>query len=138
MHPPTDETSTNKRSPTDETILKRHENYDLISADNFEGTRPYDRAGEEVGGADGTMIDKRSGKVVYAAISFGGVFGIASTLRAGPWSVLDYDVECKGHMVDVDAGKRKGAPEYECEGHRADRKWCVQVHDYGGVPPYRM
>jgi hypothetical protein len=51
----------------------------LIAADKVEGTDVYNRAGEELGTVDHIMIDKISGKVVYAIMSFGGVLGLGES-----------------------------------------------------------
>ena len=48
----------------------------LISSDKVEGTAVYNRAGEKLGSIHTLMIDKTSGKVAYAVMSFGGFLGI--------------------------------------------------------------
>ena len=52
----------------------------LIAADKVEGTNVYNRLGEHLGSIDNIMIDKLSGKVAYAVMSFGGFLGIGGTL----------------------------------------------------------
>jgi hypothetical protein len=37
------------------------------------------------------MIDKRSGKVAYAVMTFGGFLGIGDEYRALPWNLLRYN-----------------------------------------------
>jgi PRC-barrel domain len=37
------------------------------------------------------MIDKPTGKVAYAVLSFGGIFGMGKDRHALPWRVLNYD-----------------------------------------------
>ena len=53
------------------------ETNDLISSDKVEGTGVYDRQGEKLGSIHSLMIDKLSGRVAYAVMSFGGVLGTA-------------------------------------------------------------
>ena len=53
-----------------------HETNSLIGANKVEGTRVFNQSGEELGKIHEIMIDKLSGNVVYAVISFGGVFGV--------------------------------------------------------------
>jgi sporulation protein YlmC with PRC-barrel domain len=62
----------------------------LISSDKVEGTAVYNREGEKVGSIHTLMIDKASGKVAYAVMSFGGFLGIGDRYHPLPWSVLDY------------------------------------------------
>jgi uncharacterized protein YrrD len=49
-----------------------NETRDLIASDKVEGTVVYNRTGEKLGSVYNFMVDKRSGKVAYAVLSFGG------------------------------------------------------------------
>jgi uncharacterized protein YrrD len=44
----------------------------LISSDKVEGTSVRRTDGEKVGTIEHVMLDKRSGRIAYAALSFGG------------------------------------------------------------------
>ena len=50
----------------------------LIASDKVEGTAVYNRAGESLGSVYTIMIDKYSGQVEYAVMSFGGFLGIGA------------------------------------------------------------
>jgi hypothetical protein len=63
----------------------------LISANKVEGTTVKNAAGEKLGSIEEIMIDKRSGKVAYAVMSFGGFLGIGDRHHPLPWGVLKYD-----------------------------------------------
>jgi PRC-barrel domain len=52
----------------------------LISSDKVEGTEVYNRQGEKLGSIHSVMIDKVSGKVAYAVMSFGGFLGMGRPL----------------------------------------------------------
>ena len=56
----------------------------LIGSDKVEGTAVYDAHGEHIGSIERVMIDKRSGQVAYAVLSFGGFLGIGSRLLSDP------------------------------------------------------
>jgi PRC-barrel domain len=60
----------------------------LISSDKVEGTSVYNRQGEKLGSIHTLMINKISGKVAYAVMSFGGFLGIGDRYHPLPWSVL--------------------------------------------------
>ena len=47
-------------------------NHQLISSEDVEGTNVYGVGGNKIGDIDHLMIDKVSGRVTYAVISFGG------------------------------------------------------------------
>ncbi|HEY8352933.1 MAG TPA: PRC-barrel domain-containing protein [Sphingomonadales bacterium] len=110
----------------------------LISADKVEGTKVKNRAGEDLGTIDSIMIDKLSGRVAYAVMSFGGFLGMGERYHALPWSVLKYDTDMNGYVIDLDKETLKNAPTYE-RGEKVDwndREWGQQIHDYYRVPPY--
>ena len=54
------------------------ETVDLIGSDKVEGTAVYDAKGEKIGSIERVMIDKKSGQVAYAVLSFGGFLGIGA------------------------------------------------------------
>ena len=44
----------------------------------MEGTKLFDLKGSKIGEIDHWMVDKISGRVTYAVMSFGGFFGLVS------------------------------------------------------------
>ena len=56
----------------------------LIGSDKVEGTTVYDAKGEKMGSIDRVMINKRSGQVAYAVLSFGGYPGHRQRLLSDP------------------------------------------------------
>jgi PRC-barrel domain len=110
----------------------------LISSDKVEGTAVYNRQNEKLGSIHTLMIDKVSGKVAYAVMSFGGFLGIGGRYHPLPWSVLTYDTGQGGYIVDLDRMMLEGAPTYgDAETPDwGDRKWGEQVHGYYRARPY--
>jgi hypothetical protein len=110
----------------------------LISSDKVEGTAVYNRQGEKLGSIHTLMIDKISGKVAYAVMSFGGFLGIGDRYHPLPWSVLTYDTGQGGYMVDLDRTMLEGAPTYGASESPdwGDRRWGQQVHEYYRARPY--
>ena len=49
----------------------------LIGSDKVEGTDVYNARGEHMGSIERVMIEKRSGQVAYAVLSFGGFLGMS-------------------------------------------------------------
>jgi len=112
----------------------------LISADRVEGTSVYNRTGDHLGSIKTLMIDKPSGKVAYAVMSFGGFLGIGEKLHPLPWGKLQYDRTQGGYVVDLDKRVLEGAPSYDPteSPNYDDQAWGKKVHDYYKVPPYWM
>src|SRR6202521_5455488 len=84
----------------------------LISSDKVVGTAVYNRLGEHLGSVYGLMIDKQTGQVAYAVMSFGGFLGIGESYHPVPWRVLKYDLTQVGYIVDLDRRRLEGAPSY--------------------------
>ena len=91
--------------PTDETSS-------LISADKVSGTDVYNTAGDSLGEILDVMIDKQSGKIAYAVMSFGGFLGIGERYHPLPWSALKYDTRQGGYVVGLTKGELQGAPTF--------------------------
>lgn len=91
--------------PTDETAR-------LIASDKVEGTSVYNMQGEKLGHVRNFMIDKYSGDVAYAVMSFGGFLGIGERYHPLPWRVLDYDTNMDGFVVDLDRSRLERAPNF--------------------------
>jgi sporulation protein YlmC with PRC-barrel domain len=108
-----------------------------IAVDRVEGTEVYNARGDHLGEVDDVIIDKTSGKVAYAVMSFGGVLGIGEKYHPVPWSMLKYDMEKGGYVVPIDKATLENAPSYEASDlNFKDRAWNTRVYDYYKVPPY--
>ena len=71
--------------------LNKRETLNLIGSDKVERTPVYRTNGDRVGQIERVMIDKFSGKVAYAVMSFGGFLGTGEDYYPLPWSVLTYN-----------------------------------------------
>ena len=85
---------------------------ELIASDKVEGTVVYNRNGDRLGSVYNFMVDKRSGKVAYAVMSFGGFLGMGSSYHPLPWNQLTYDTSLGGYVVDLTKEQLEGAPFY--------------------------
>ena len=112
----------------------------LIAASKVNGTSVYNRQGESLGSIYDVMIDKRSGQVAYAVMSFGGFLGIGDSYHPLPWSVLTYDTSQGGYVVDLDRDRLMGAPTYSASdaSRWSDRSYTGAIDDYYGVTPYGL
>ncbi|QXQ08464.1 PRC-barrel domain-containing protein [Sphingosinicellaceae bacterium] len=84
----------------------------LISADKVQGTAVYDGNGERLGTIDSLMLNKRSGKVAYAVMSFGGFLGIGERYHPLPWDKLTYDMDKGGYNVGATQDELRSGPTY--------------------------
>ncbi len=74
----------------------RSETVSLIGSDKVEGTAVYGADNSKIGKIERIMIDKISGKVAYAVLSFGGFLGMGEDYYPLPWASLTYDTQLEG------------------------------------------
>jgi hypothetical protein len=115
---------------------ENRETHDLIGSDKVEGTNVYRSNGEKVGKIERVMLDKRSGKVGYAVMSFGGFLGLGHDHYPVPWARLTYNERLGGYEVNISDQELKGAPKYGENEWTWDRDQGQKVYDYYKVPPY--
>ena len=118
--------------------LRTRETGSLIGSDKVEGTDVYNSAGDRVGTIERVMIDKISGKVAYAVMSFGGFLGLGSDYYPLPWSLLTYNERLGGYEVNVTEDQLRRAPKF-----RKDEPWAYgsrdresELYSYYNVTPY--
>ena len=78
-----------------------HSSHSLIASDRIDGTVVYGSGGRKIGSIRQMMIDKITGKVAYAVLSFGGFLGMGDEYYPLPWSTLKYDTNLGGFRVNV-------------------------------------
>ena len=108
----------------------------LISSEKVDGTEVYNRTGDSLGTVHNLMIDKITGRVEYAVMSFGGFLGIGESYHPLPWSVLNYDTSMGGYVVDVDRARLERAPRYTLSSQPdwSDRTYRSRIDEYW-IPP---
>lgn len=119
------------------TTTNKRETSNLIGSDKVEGTDVYGPSGESVGSIERIMIDKISGKVAYAVMSFGGFLGIGEDYYPVPWSQLTYDTSLGGYRTNITKEQLDRAPKYsDSTGWNWSRENDRRVYDYYRVRPY--
>ena len=119
---------------------ERRETHDLIGSDKVEGTDVYRSDGEKIGSVERIMIDKYSGQVAYAVMSFGGFLGMGHEHYPIPWPRLDYNKKLGGFEVNISEAELKNAPKFD-PGAKDEWNWDdsakgKEVYDYYRVRPY--
>lgn len=113
--------------------LERDETNNLISSSKVDGTAVYSIDGEKIGRVDHLMIGKRSGRVEYAVMNFGGFLGMGESHHPLPWEALDYDTDRGGYVVNVSKDRLKDSPSYGAnEQPSYDRQYGQNVYSYYG------
>jgi hypothetical protein len=118
-----------------EVMARSHQ---LIASDRVEGTVVRRPNGDKIGHIERLMIDKVSGKVSYAVLSFGGFLGIGTNLLPLPWGRLCYSTKSEAYELDIGDEELKRAPSFGADKDFdwGDRAQEAELHRYYGMPPY--
>jgi hypothetical protein len=113
----------------DKSSLKTH---NLIASDRVEGTPVRRSNGEKIGSIQRVMIDKLSGNVAYAVLSFGGFLGMGRKHLPIPWVRLKYGLAEEAYLLDLSDEEIRAAPSYEAgkEFDWGDRSQEIVIHSY--------
>jgi PRC-barrel domain len=115
-----------------------HKPHRLIASDRVEGTVVRRSDGTKVGTIQRLMIDKVSGKIAYAVLSFGSFMGIGAKHIPVPWDRMKYSASLDAYEINVTNEELARAPSYEADkefdwGNREDE---IMIHNYYRTPPY--
>jgi hypothetical protein len=123
------------QSTTANPQLKPHA---LIASDRVEGTHVRRSNGDKIGSIERLMIDKVSGNVAYAVLSFGGFLGLGEKHLPIPWSKLKFDTIMQSYQVDISDEELAKAPSYAADKDFdwGDRTSERELHDYYKARPY--
>jgi hypothetical protein len=121
---------------TADTVGPGDETHRLIASDKVEGTKVRRPNGETLGEIMRLMIDKQTGKVAYAVMSFGGFLGIGSDFYPLPWERLAYNPRLDAYELDITTEQLHKAPKYA---QGASPAWSVaegkRIDDFYDLPP---
>lgn len=116
--------------------------HDLIMAGRVIGATVFNKNGERIGHVEDLSLEKASGRVLYAIMSFGGFLGLGEHLHPAPWSILAFDTALNGYVVPLDRAALEKAPSLDrakLEELGAGDAWRTQLFAYYGpygAPPY--
>ena len=98
----------------------------------------YDTHGKRIGKVERLMIDKLTGEIAYAILSFGGFLSIGADHYPIPWSMLTYNEKPDGFQVGLTEDELKNAPKIEPgkNWEQTTRARNQDVYDYWEVRYY--
>ena len=109
----------------------------LMGADTLNGNAVFNEKDEDLGEINEFMLDMNSGRVRYAALSFGGFLGMGDKLFAVPWDALKLDTVNKRFVLNVDKTRLESAPGFDKDNwpSMSDQTWAQGIHSYYGTKP---
>jgi sporulation protein YlmC with PRC-barrel domain len=111
--------------------MKEHSTQVVRTADVINKTI-IDNNKEKLGKVEELVLDKCSGEVRYAVLSFGGFMGMGSDFYALPWCELDYCKEEDAFKVSVPKDTLKTAPGFDKDNWPdfADPTWNKPIDEF--------
>ncbi len=111
---------------------------EVMAADFLVGERVVDPLGADLGKIEELMIDMQAGRVSYAVLSFGGIFGLGEKFFAIPWRLLQPDPVNRRFVLAIDRERLKNAPGFDRHSWPAmgDRGWGRRIHRFYDQTPY--
>ena len=117
---------------TDATSREIHH---LIASDRVEGTQVRSADGSTIGTIERVMIDKITGNVAYAVLSFNGPVGVGQRRLPIPWPQLTYDRKLAAYHLDL-TEKELSALSHGSDIDWGDRGREMERHDDDSVKVY--
>jgi hypothetical protein len=110
----------------------------LIASDKVEGTEVKLSGSSPIGIIKRLMIDKPSGRIVYAVIRLTSYSDQSANERAVPWKVLTYSTERRAYMIDSTYEQMQAGPVYPTttSDPTFSPEWEEHVHNYFNTEPY--
>jgi hypothetical protein len=104
--------------------------HNLIASDRVEGTTICRPCGTKIGVVRRLMIDKASGKVAYAVLTFDGFLRFGEKHFPVPWAALSYNAVQQAYELDITDEQLRDAPFYvgDLEFDWGDRSREASMH----------
>ncbi len=109
-----------------------------LSSSSITGTDVVNPQGENLGHIEDLMIDLDTGRISYAVLSFGGIFGIGNKLFAVPMESLTINTEDENFVMNVDKERLEDAPGFDKDNwpETNNTDFRTEVYTYYNVEPY--
>ena len=90
----------------------RDKSHTLVTASRVRGAVVYNAEGNSIGHVHDLSIEKGTGRVRHALVSFGGLLGIGDRYHAIDWSAMHYDSAMDGYIIPLDREDVEAMPSY--------------------------
>jgi sporulation protein YlmC with PRC-barrel domain len=90
----------------------------ILACSTLAGGSVVDEGGEELARLERIVLDVGSGRVAYAVLAHGGVYGLGEKLAVVPWSALHLDSQRRRFVLHMAREQLACAPPYPAETSR--------------------
>jgi sporulation protein YlmC with PRC-barrel domain len=111
----------------------------MMKGSTFIGADVENPQGQDLGDIKDLVIDRATGRIAYAVVSFGGFLGMGEKLFAVPWGAFAQSSDNRDKFIlAVDKERLTNAPGFEANNwpQMTSREWVTSLYSYYNVPPY--
>jgi sporulation protein YlmC with PRC-barrel domain len=113
--------------------------WSLMRGSTFIGADVENPQGQDLGDIKDIVVDRASGRIAYAVVSFGGFLGLGEKLFAVPWNAFTQAANDRNTVIlNIDRERLSNAPGFEQNNwpQMSNREWVTNLYTYYNVPPY--
>jgi sporulation protein YlmC with PRC-barrel domain len=111
--------------PALETRPRQEETVSLMRISDIRDTRIRNPEGEDLGDLTDIAIDRESGRIIYAVLSYGGILGFGEKHFAIPWEAVRTHPGERVFVVDVDKRTLESAPGFARDAMPREGDWSL-------------
>lgn len=127
-----------KRFASSTSPTVKHHSRRVYGTTTLTGASVHNQAGESLGRIEDIMIDVSLGRIAYAVLSFGGLFGIGNKYFILPWSALEFDESKNEFSLDIRREVLEKGPGFDKDTWPdfTDQAYAAGIHSHYGKTPY--
>ena len=111
--------------PALEARPRPEETVSLMRISDIRDTRIRNPEGEDLGDLTDIAIDRESGRIIYAVLSYGGILGFGEKRFAIPWEAVRTHPGERVFVVDVDKRTLESAPGFARDAMPREGDWSL-------------
>ena len=111
--------------PALEARPRPEETVSLMRISDIRDTRIRNPEGEDLGDLTDIAIDRESGRIIYAVLSYGGILGFGEKHFAIPWEAVRTHPGERVFVVDVDKRTLESAPGFARDAMPREGDWSL-------------
>ena len=111
--------------PALEARPRQEETVSLMRISDIRDTRIRNPEGEDLGDLTDIAIDRESGRIIYAVLSYGGILGFGEKRFAIPWEAVRTHPGERVFVVDVDKRTLESAPGFARDAMPREGDWSL-------------
>lgn len=105
----------------------------LLQSNKADAMGIRSRDGDKIGTLYSLMVNKRTGRAVYAVLTIGGFLGMGRAYYPLPFSLLQFDAVADTYVVTIDRRLLEGGPSWAANAPEFDQAYADRVSKYYDV-----